>query len=474
MPTDPTNLMGQVYDLFTSLYPNTAGGSAVLAFEKLGLPISSDMFKVNPTDNALSPALAIERLSQIANTVLVVAGDSVQHTDRTIDAQLQLLVQQSVPATPDMAASLGAAKMPAGQAFDSMALGSLEGPFTFHPAYASPTDWYDPTAAGNWTAHTIGQGTPPAATPSPQQPPRPIVLQPPMWRVMPAQAAPVLAQPITPAHPLVAAAPAPMPAARPMAMPMMRPMGAPVMAPHLAPAPVPVPHPILVPPPPAHIVSSPPSPVPTTPAPMMNITTIARTNVGIVANSTAQPVTGNALSITFEHCIVTLTRPGYPQGFMTLRDWYLPGYSKGDFSHGTGVSDAALIPLVPTGFVAIRNLSIRASWSDQDRAAAQQSASFGPFSLVGRNFDVGSGALNCPGIQIIGWFLTPLPLLPPNTDPALLPPPPPPSTLDVLTNPQVDNALVGGLTGLLGAAEELLSSSASNAPAQPPSGGGSG
>ena len=444
MPSDPANLMEQIYDLLSSLYPNTAGTGAFLAFEKLGMPVSPDMFRLQPGDATMSPALAIERLSQIANAALVVNGDSVQHTDRTVDAQLQLLVQQSMASTPDTMASLGAAKGPAGQAFDGMALGSLEGPFTYHPTYATPADWYDPATAANWTAHTIGQASAPQAGTPP--PPRPIAVSPPVWRVVPPATAPALAHPVSPVRPVVAAAPPPRPVA---AVPVAHP---PAMHPPAAPPPV---HP------------APPAPPP-------------HPYAAIMQTATVQPMTATSVAITFEHCIVTLTRPWFPQGFLLLRDWYLPGYSKGDFSHGTGPADTGLLPLVPTGFVAIRNLSIRANWSDQDRAAAQQSASFGPFSLVGRNFDANSGTLSCPGIQIIGWFLAPLPVLPPTTDPALLPAPPPtpspqPSALDILTNPQVDSTLIGGLTGLVGAAEQLSAgspASATTAPAQTSGGTG--
>lgn len=451
MPTDPADLMGQVYDLFTSLYPTTGGSATFLAFERPGLPISADMFKENPGAGALSPALAIERLSQLANTVLLVDGDAVQHTNRAVDAQLQLVLQQAAPMSSDMAAEMEAARSPAIQAFASMVIHSLQGPSTFHPAYPSPATWYDPAASGNWTAHTIGHGAPAASTPRPA--PRPVVVSPPAWRMGPAATAPVPEPTIAMTHPMAPAMPPPRPAAAPAARPMIAP------APHSMPTPAP--HPVVLQP----VHGVPPTPAPK-PVPAFPVIT------------PAQPVTGESLSISFEHCIVTLTRPWYPQDFLTLRDWYVPGFFAGDVSHATGAADTGLLPLLPTGFVAIRNLSIRAAWSDQDRAAAQQSAAFGPFSLQGRSFDAAGGTLTCPGIQIIGWFLTPLPVLPPNTDPALLAPPAPtpPSALDILTNPRVDSALVGGLTGLLGAAEQLLSGSSggsSGSSPQTPAGGSS-
>ena len=104
-----------------------------------------------------------------------------------------------------------------------------------------------------------------------------------------------------------------------------------------------------------------------------------------------------------------------------VKNWYVPGYSSASFSNGTGIGDNGLLPVLTSGFVAIRNLSISSKWSAQDLAVAQGSAAFGPFSLVGRTYDANSGTLSCPGIQIIGWFCTALPTLPPLTDPALVP-----------------------------------------------------
>jgi hypothetical protein len=97
----------------------------------------------------------------------------------------------------------------------------------------------------------------------------------------------------------------------------------------------------------------------------------------------------------------------------------VPGYARGDISNGTGAHDPGVLPVLTTGFVAIRNLKIASAWSQQDLAVVQGSASLGPFSLIGRSYDAASGTLTCPGIQIIGWFCSALPVLPPASDPGL-------------------------------------------------------
>jgi hypothetical protein len=137
------------------------------------------------------------------------------------------------------------------------------------------------------------------------------------------------------------------------------------------------------------------------------------------ASATPQPVAANSIDVSFEHCVVMLQRSWFPDTLLMLRNWYLPDYPQGGISNGTGVQDPGPMPVIATGFVAVRNLKITSNWSAQDLPAAQASASFGPFSLVGRSFDAGSGTLACPGIQIIGWFCSPLPVLPPASDPAL-------------------------------------------------------
>ena len=152
---------------------------------------------------------------------------------------------------------------------------------------------------------------------------------------------------------------------------------------------------------------------------------LTRSVAALGTTTTPQPVATDSIDVSFEYRVVTLGRPWFPDTFLMLRNWYVPGYALGDFSHGTGGGDTGLMPVLTTGFVAVRNLSIVAKWSAPDLAAVQGSASFGPFSLIGRGFDAASGTLTCSGMQIIGWFCSALPVLPPVADPSLPAPPPP-------------------------------------------------
>jgi hypothetical protein len=426
MPDGSANLMERLYDLLTEVYASTAGDSAFLAFEKLGVPISPGMFKLAPGDTTLSPPLAVERLSEIANAVLTVQGDSVERSSRSIDDMVEMLLLQAMPLRSDQLASFGATKDAASKNFDD-AQAALSGPFQYHPVYASPVDWYDPSAGGNWTTHAIGQQQTQTTTPPPTSPPRPVQVSAANWRVLPTALQPALAQPVGETHPLLTSSALKTTAAA---------TGA-----RAQPAPAPAPHVMMT-----SMVARPvstaaaaafrPTAVAATPAaaaaaprpatsyaamqmyrPMM----AAQASAQLSAGATTRPVTTSSIGISFDHCVVTLTRHWFPEVFLLTKNWYAPGYAAGSFSGGKGAGDEGLLPLVATGFVAVRNLRISANWSADEQATVQGSAAFGPFSLIGRSYDAASGTITCPGMQIIGWFLETLPVAPPAGDPQLAP-----------------------------------------------------
>jgi hypothetical protein len=443
MPTDTGDLMQKVYDLFSGIYAAKAGDGAFLAFEKLGVPITPGMFKLQSTDTQFSPALAVERLSEIGNAVLDVDGDSVRRSNRTVPAMTELMLTQSMPISSDAnaMASLGRAKTTAAQAFD-VTLGSMDGMFRFHPVYANPTDWYDPGANDNWTGHTIGkqEGLPPPAPQpaSPGRPPPKFQHQQLTWRIAPKNIQPDLSEPVSrtnrfystlatsPQFATIQNSPTDRAGFAARRQMFAKPGPGPSSAPRggflssgflqrMANA--------------ASTIAS--SGQPTTAASIMKTAgplIMAQATGQLQANTTAQPVSTNTIDMSFEHCVVTLNRPWWPEVFLMLKQWFVPGYACAEFSDGTGGEDSGLLPVLASGFVAIRNLKISTKWSNDDVAAMQGAASFGPFSLVGRTYDAGTGTLTCPGIQIIGWFCEALPILPPNSDPAIDPPPATPST----------------------------------------------
>jgi hypothetical protein len=130
----------------------------------------------------------------------------------------------------------------------------------------------------------------------------------------------------------------------------------------------------------------------------------------LAVNARTRPVVTSDVTISFDYCVVDVTRPWFHNAFINNRSWRIPGEGKGHLS----ANDGHGLPALPVGFVAVKRLSIQAPWTPEDITNLQQSVQFGPF-----NFDskVVNGAIGHDGIQIIGWMLQDLPDLPPNAAP---------------------------------------------------------
>lgn len=429
MPIDAANLMQQIYDYFNNLY-TASSPKAFLIFQKLGLP-------VNPAD-VPSPADALEYTSTMASYPLVIEQNYVtQDGTRHVYNDMASLLESSMPIDDTSSVPLGAAKQQ-GATEMGITLGSMTGipDYQIYPVLATPGDWYDMSQASNWCSYSVGQPPPKPQVPVAKTPPPPVSTAPPsripihpiMWRV----ATPQLHREFTVVRtgPTLALAgsdmkPAPVRPVRPAA-PMRVAVATHSPAANLAPARATAS---------ATAVLEHPGNVKTVPGLVadrqLSFNLIQRSlassrlqtalqNVAVVhANSNNQNVTTSDLDVSFEFCIVGLGWPWLPNGFLMQRNWYLQGYARGEYSNGTGGADPGLLPVLPTGFVAIRNLSITAKWNQQDVSAIQTTVGLSAFSLVGSSFSSQTGVLTCPGIQIVGWFCSALPVLPPIADPHL-------------------------------------------------------
>jgi hypothetical protein len=139
-----------------------------------------------------------------------------------------------------------------------------------------------------------------------------------------------------------------------------------------------------------------------------------------------QPAASSGLRATLQMMQIGIKRPWFDPLVMRLPGWSLEGIPSGFFSNGKPDGDPGLCPLVPTSAIAVRNVRITGSWTDADRAAAgkavaggaqaSKQAAFGPFTLAagGRvqgQFD--GSTLTIPGMQIIAWVCSRMPMLPP-------------------------------------------------------------
>ena len=127
----------------------------------------------------------------------------------------------------------------------------------------------------------------------------------------------------------------------------------------------------------------------------------------LAKDAPTQPVITSDATISFDYCVVNVTRPWLHAAFLNNAFWQIPGQGKGQLSANDGHGLAAL----PVGFVAIKSLSIQAPWTPDDISNLELSTQFGPFNFDSKVVD---GTIRHDGIQIIGWMLQELPDLPPN------------------------------------------------------------
>ena len=128
-----------------------------------------------------------------------------------------------------------------------------------------------------------------------------------------------------------------------------------------------------------------------------------------------KPVSSDNFALSVEVSLVHLRRPWFSDGFLALKDWCIPSFERGEFSSGLGASDPGRLAVLPIACVFIRNLTIKATWTDADATNAVGSTHLGAFSLMGRTFDRETASLTIPGMQGIGWLCAPMPVLPPSS-----------------------------------------------------------
>jgi hypothetical protein len=437
---------GSLHDLILERFKAERGGNvgnAFVAFE-FGTPIPYDTFRLRDDDHTLSPELAVEFLSQHANTVPEVKDMLFRRRPFTVDAQYGLMLAGATPVSASGMEMLGAVKRDAEPEYDKK-LGSLIGPYRFRPVYATPVNWYDEAATESWTHLAIDRtDTPP---PRPQgQPTLNPKLQ--MWRLASEAVQPVLRQrastmtlrqmelsPSLAQRELVKPSRAHLRAAvasnstsmhrtdatdrvsvtRAAAFreAALRPAGrtfggdavtrfgrardfAAIVAD-------------------GHVAQPAPSPEPAAVKIGSLVALDASWKIAVLLDAGAkqQDVVTNRFSIQVDVCVVSLYRPWLSDALLSLPGWFVPGYDKGEFSDRTNELDGPFAVL-PTACILIRNLNITAQWSEQDHAAIENSVNLGSFNLLGRSFDRNSATLTVPGMQSIAWVCEPMPLLPPE------------------------------------------------------------
>lgn len=438
MALDLAPLVERFYDFFLDLYHkrNTpqlaeahadaaAPGAPFLAFGPIGAPITPEMFKLG--DGGFFTGLVTEQFSGLANLLPELDGTTIASPGLlTADGAYGAMLRQSRPLTADDMAGFGAIKGPAEQAFDQASVPPLiRGGVDYHPALPLPPDWPLPSGDAAWAgySHTAEQAT----TVSP--PPRPGVPRPTRpwgWRVAPPELQATvkslrLLQAVGQSPPIIKQEPA---AVAVMAAPGRLPVGTriPQAAMLSASAARIAADPGAVAPAQRVEASRVQRPVESPPilADVVRTEMLQRRMLEVREKSLPQVVTSSSLELSFRYCMVTARRPWLSAAFLTARNWYIPGTRAGEIASGTGQGGGSF-EVLPTAALCVRDLVIKAAWSEQERAVLPAMTKFGPFSLIGGRLEAGAAALVCPGIQVIGWVMECMPKLPPNGDPGLAP-----------------------------------------------------
>ncbi|MBN9510903.1 MAG: hypothetical protein J0I21_17560 [Alphaproteobacteria bacterium] len=450
MPLDLQPLIDQFYDYFLDLYHKQKGsgassghldtadaGEPFLAFGGIGTPLTPEMFLL--ADGSPSTALVREQFSGLANMLPELDGTAIGAPGLlSADSSYGALLAQAQPSTAADAATLGALKDPALRAYQEAAVEPLIlGGVEYRPAIPVPDDWPLPSGDAAWSHYsykteaktTVTTTPPPASAPPIRKPvvPRPL----PDWRwrvakpelrdavtsigtvsatvaprpvVVPSTALPARIAMLRPVVPLVAQSPAA--AASPGAFrtmaraPAMR-AASPALADEL-------------------LSVRGPTAAPAQPATARLIRSRLLLEKMQVVREQSQPqaVTSSAMELSFSYCMVIAKRPWVSGGFLTARNWYIPRMHAGEIASGTGQGPGSF-EVMPTAALCVRDLTIAATWSAEEKAVLSAITKFGPFSLVGSKLDIAGTSLTCKGMQIVGWVMEPMPKLPPNSDPSL-------------------------------------------------------
>jgi hypothetical protein len=421
MPNSISDVMSALEQLLLEHFKSINTGDAAepfLAFE-FGTPIPDETFR-NPADaSKYSPALALQYLSHRANAVPSIQDRLFVETSNTVEGLYEILLRGSTPVDAANMELLGAIKGSAASAFDQVLQDESGLSLQFRPTFCDPANWYDQTVTSNWTPIKISRNDNP--------PPRPAVLPQNLqrWSLAPLELRPQLAQPASLATmnslaTLQVAALAPESATNSLATMQVAGL-APKSAMRLAPAAFQR----------VRMTNFKLNP---------RVVTLGkrqpRREVALAANNdlifaVAEPfrhspppppppplVSGDEFSIDVEVSIVKLRRPWLSDGLLNLTNWFVPSTAKGFFSNGTGGDDPGILPVLPVACVLIRNLTVHARWSEEDRKNLENSTHLGPFGLQGRSFDHNTTDLKVVGMQSVAWICDPLPLLPPADAPA--------------------------------------------------------
>ncbi|MFS4493725.1 hypothetical protein [Maribacter sp. 2308TA10-17] len=133
-----------------------------------------------------------------------------------------------------------------------------------------------------------------------------------------------------------------------------------------------------------------------------------------------EPVRSNGFEMSFDYCIVNLERSWFDTAmFHYSKLWYGLTLEENYFSTGTkDEANSGALKCIPTAMILIKNLKLKAAWTNEDIQNAKNSVGLGIFNLSESTFT--DNELTNSGMQIIGWMCEVLPKLPAISDPNMV------------------------------------------------------
>jgi hypothetical protein len=444
MPLSIQSIYQPLNDFFISQFNTGVGGPIFFRFDKFGSAISDEDFMLpGHLDAGYSPAFATETLSTLVNRVPLDAGDDlnvVLSSDAIDDTYYFRFLLPALPyvgtgtdesAKQSTIDAFNAVKQAALHSWENIAYESLTGlMLQYKPSAAIPDNWYDKSKKDLWTHHALQiSDSSSATTPAPNFP---------LWKLKldDASMRSVLQLPQEPTggvSPNIAERAVEMSATARVSL---------AVPPTPVAARVPSPQDTLVARPPAAtltafragpripsaaatvalstVASGPVAPIATASPVLFDnylqqrshlyLTDRLRAAQLIDGSAPTRPAEVSSLNVAFDYCVINVRRPWYGGAFVSDSSWYVPNAAKGTLT----ASGANAMPLMPIGFVAIRNLTIASDWSAVDMDTASMATRFGPFNI---SSSISNDVLSHEGLQIIGWIVQRMPTAPPNDPP---------------------------------------------------------
>jgi hypothetical protein len=433
-----TDLMQQVHDHFLSLYQSknsVVNRETFLSFDSgASPPISIETFR-QPGQADFSEALAVEEFSNLVNQVPQLNANRFSPNGNQVEEQYEMLVLAGTGGgvTETDQVVFGRIRDQAEERLKNSKVGHARigaPPIPYCKSFATPSNWYRPDAPNNWTRYSITIVQQSKTTDQTKPIFRPLVesaialdtAKPWALQVLPENLKPVLSQPKMLDQIAVQEVIPELDRKRSFKFdrnlsqriatflpkePIDRNLGDRIVRTPKKVNPVVV-QPVVVQP----VLVKEPIAEPIIDRSVLlgrNWELQQMVNEHIFQQSQTETIKSSQISVSFDYCWVNIDRIWFYNPYLQMRNWYIPGLQAGDSTRA--------LPAIPIAVLLVRNLRIQSDWQSQELQSVQSSVALGPFSLVGRSIEQGTGALVQPGMQVMAWACQVMPTLPPSSSP---------------------------------------------------------